>query len=362
MVVQDHNMIGEKKLLPKKPLGKEFVTNFDYDEDMLDISFDEDFWMSGEPEQEGEPPVTSGEENCFQHIWDINVMVNQDSAPPSEAQIIAESPDCTFVFSKDASEEFDDNWGQGSYHAPAALVEGRQDALELEERVSSPDIVKYALGQCDIAGFDQMEDDIITLEVDTDTAASIFDQVPEPTTQTFIHQPPQTTPAPTYNLLQPLSPVDSQIFSTSTPPPSQENPITQSSSLVYGQYPGSPTQITPTISTPIGRKSLPVTRKRVGRPERKTPRTITEVPMKSSALLSQSELRNLKYRRMRDLNNEASKKCRQKRKEKLSVMEEVCKEEEKKNKMLIQKLKEMESEFADWKLKCKSQGILCGNL
>merc|ERR1719153_1707441 len=191
--------------------------------------------MSEEPAQEEETPAT----NCFQHIWDINVTVCQDSVPPSEAQIIAESPDNTFDFSKDA---FDDNWGQGSYHAPPALVEGRQDALELEERVSSSDIVKYALGQCDIAGFDQLEDDIITLEVDNDTAATIFDQVPEPTTQTFINQSPQTTSAPKYSLLQPLSPVNSQMFSTS-PPPSQENPISQSSILGCGHHTANPSQI-----------------------------------------------------------------------------------------------------------------------
>jgi len=357
MVVQEQDMIGEKKLLPKKPLGKESSTNFDYDENMLDISFDEDFWISGEPEEGGESPTTNGEENCFHDIWDINVMVSQDSAPPSEAQIIAESPDNDFVFSKEASEEFYDSWGQGSYHAPAALVEGRQDALELEERVSSSDIVKYALGQCDIAGFDQIEDDIITLEVDNDTAATIFDQVPEPTTQTFINQSPQTTSAPTYSLLQPLSPVNSQMFSTS-PPPSQENPISQSSILGCGHHTANPSQISPPTTTAIARKSRPVMHKRVGRPERKTPRMITEIPMKGSALLSQSELRNLKYRRMRDLNNEASKKCRQKRKEKQSVMEEVCQEEGEKNKMLKQKLEEMESQVEDWRLKCK--GILTG--
>jgi len=349
MGVQEQTMIGQKKLLPKKPIGKEFDTNFDYDDNMLDISFDENLWMSGEPQLERENPTTNGEENCFQHIWDINVMVSQDSAPPSEAQLIAESPDNTFDFPKDASEEFDDNWGQGSYHAPAALVEGRQDTLELEERVSSSDIVKYALGQCDIAGFDQMEDDIITLEVDNDTAATMFDQVPAATTHTFLQQSPQTTSAPAYSLLQPLQPVDGQIFSTSTPPPSQTDHIPQSSS------PASPSH----ISTTIARKSKPVMQKRVGRPERKTPRMITEVPMKGSALLSQSELRNLKYRRMRDLNNEASKKCRQKRKEKLSVMEQACQEEDLKNKMLRQKLEEMESQVADWKLKCK--GFLCGN-
>merc|ERR1719350_1919397 len=80
-------------------------------------------------------------------------------------------------------------------------------------------------------------------------------------------------------------------------------------------------------SAVVAKKSKPPVQKRVGRPERLTPLRITEVPMKGSVLLSPSELRKLKYRRMRDLNNEASKKCRQKRKEKQSVVELECQKE-----------------------------------
>merc|ERR1712228_1111241 len=48
--------------------------------------------------------------------------------------------------------------------------------------------------------------------------------------------------------------------------------------------------------------------------------------------------KSLKYRRMRDLNNEASKKCRKKRKEILLAKEDECREEEEKNKRLREKL------------------------
>ena len=62
--------------------------------------------------------------------------------------------------------------------------------------------------------------------------------------------------------------------------------------------------------------------------------------------LAPEELKKLKYRRMRDLNNEASKKCRMNRKQKLNVKEQECQEEEEKYKMLTEKLQPMELEAA----------------
>ena len=48
--------------------------------------------------------------------------------------------------------------------------------------------------------------------------------------------------------------------------------------------------------------------KKVGRPERQTPLEITEVPRTGSVSVTPAEMRKLKYRRMRDLKNEASRK------------------------------------------------------
>ena len=77
---------GKKKLLPKKREKSELDINFSLDEDMFDE--DEDFWMSAEPKHVRMNTLEK-EGICFQSIWDINVMVNEDSTPPSEAQVIA---------------------------------------------------------------------------------------------------------------------------------------------------------------------------------------------------------------------------------------------------------------------------------
>merc|ERR1711872_218331 len=88
------NMFSEKKVLPKKPSGAIVDANMNYPDDILDISFDEDFWMSEEAELKSDRQhKVSREEDCFQSIWDIHVTVSKDSEPPSEAQIIAENRD-----------------------------------------------------------------------------------------------------------------------------------------------------------------------------------------------------------------------------------------------------------------------------
>merc|ERR1719410_2162255 len=59
-----------------------------------------------------------------------------------------------------------------------------------------------------------------------------------------------------------------------------------------------------------------MTRKKVGRPARSKPIEVTQIPTALREKLSEVELTSLKYRRMRDLNNEASRKCRENRKKK----------------------------------------------
>jgi len=63
--------------------------------------------------------------------------------------------------------------------------------------------------------------------------------------------------------------------------------------------------------------------------------------------------KSLKYRRMRDLNNEASKKCRKKRKEKLLAKEDECREEEEKNKRLREKLQTLQDKVTYLKSRCR---------
>jgi len=96
-------------------------------------------------------------------------------------------------------------------------------------------------------------------------------------------------------------------------------------------------------------------KRRVGRPCRTEPIRITELPpgiRKGSHKLSNTtnvqltpeQIDQLRYRRMRDLNNEASKKCRANRKSKLEQAEEVLAEEQVKNLELTERLGGLEEE------------------
>ena len=88
---------AQKKFLPMKPNGGESntdqstIADVDIGDDILDTSLEEDLWLDTFPDQgilgTTEPVVE--EENCFQSIWDINVAVSEDCAPPSEACILA---------------------------------------------------------------------------------------------------------------------------------------------------------------------------------------------------------------------------------------------------------------------------------
>ena len=94
-------------------------------------------------------------------------------------------------------------------------------------------------------------------------------------------------------------------------------------------------------------------KRKVGRPARATPREITEV----SKDLPPEEFDKRRYRRMRDLNNEASKKCRQRRKAKFLAIEEECLVEENRHLMLKRKIEKMEDQVNHWKKKCKMLGL-----
>ena len=89
---------------------------------------EEELWLDTFPEQSklGTTEQTMEEENCFHSIWDINVAVSEDFALPSEACLLAENTGLeeTYSFLNKACVDLDESWGHGSYHAPAALVEG----------------------------------------------------------------------------------------------------------------------------------------------------------------------------------------------------------------------------------------------
>jgi len=324
MGVQKQDMAestGKKKLLTKpKPNKTEYdsnLTSFDdlpFDADIMEISFGEECWTAADPKQVGinTAKSVSEEEDCFKSIWDINVSVSEYSAPPSEAQIIPEnSTSDSYKYPKEESEYFSENWGQNSYHAPAALVEGRQDVFDFDA-INNSDLLKYAVSECEIAGFQEVEDNsnMISLEVDSATATMLGPLRPIASTNTFIHH------------------------------------------TLLSAVPGHPQQESPPYLA-VAKKSKPLVQKKVGRPERETPLKITEVPMKGSVLLTPQQVKCLKYRRMRDLNNEASKKCRQRRRMKQGKKEQVCQEEEEKNMLLRMRLEEIETEVEELRIRCK---------
>ena len=82
--------VGEKKSLPKKPKQTENGTDH-FRNDILDISLEDNHWVAGVVKQVplSTPEPFMEEEDCFKSIWDINVMLSEDCAPPSEAHILA---------------------------------------------------------------------------------------------------------------------------------------------------------------------------------------------------------------------------------------------------------------------------------
>merc|ERR1712218_164132 len=87
-------------------------------------------------------------------------------------------------------------------------------------------------------------------------------------------------------------------------------------------------------------------KKKPGRPEREGPYNIPPIPTRNARMgMSEEEIQGLKYRRMRELNNQASKACRAKRKNKQQALEEELVVEKERNLRLRQKLDSMEKEY-----------------
>jgi len=90
-------------------------------------------------------------------------------------------------------------------------------------------------------------------------------------------------------------------------------------------------------------------RKKVGRPTELTPIKVTEIP--SEGKLSVQELRALKYRRTRDLNNKASRRFREKKKKEDQDTQAELTELRARHSVLQQKCADMEAEVAMWRTK-----------
>merc|ERR1712079_44814 len=103
--------------------------------------------------------------------------------------------------------------------------------------------------------------------------------------------------------------------------------------------------------------SLKMKRKKVGRPARGKPIEVTQIPMALREELSEVELTSLKYRRMRDLNNEASRKCRENRKKKAAKADVEMKRETEKNRQLKATLEKMSMQKDMLAKKLKALGL-----
>lgn len=336
-----------KKVLPKKP--KQTVPERDqelFSDYGLHTSWEEALWEATVPNQSLNTPEQTmmEEENPFSSVWDINVDVSGDSAAPSEACVVAENNNEPEVYSfpKEIDENVDDCWGHGTFHAPAALVEGislNEDKKNIHIGVNNNvidendaevsaiynlDIVKFALGESGLDGF---------LGQDTihDTSMVIDDAKDE-----FFSMPDLLT-------IQPIATTANFIHTT-------ETFITIDPTAISLNFPN--LQSNPEVA----KKSKLVVKRSVGRPERQTPLEITEVPKKGSISLTVDQMRSLKYRRMRDLNNEASKKCRKNRKQKLNIKDQEYQELEEKNRLLTEHKLAMELEVEAWRARCRAFG------
>merc|ERR1719410_1107979 len=98
-------------------------------------------------------------------------------------------------------------------------------------------------------------------------------------------------------------------------------------------------------------------RKKVGRPARGKPIEVTQIPTALREKLSEVELTSLKYRRMRDLNNEASRKCRENRKKKAATADVEMELEMEKNRQLKATLEKMSMQKDMLAKKLKALGL-----
>jgi len=116
------------------------------------------------------------------------------------------------------------------------------------------------------------------------------------------------------------------------PSTSRKRPSTTTSSWAPVYAKRTRVEYTPEVERPSQAASLtPSQRKKPGRPEREGPYQIPSVPSRreiTSSGMSSTDIEQLKYRRMRELNNQASKACRAKRKNKVTEMEDMVAVEE----------------------------------
>jgi len=98
-------------------------------------------------------------------------------------------------------------------------------------------------------------------------------------------------------------------------------------------------------------------KKNVGRPRKTEPITITKITETMKKNLAGEQLESLKYRRMRDLNNQASRRCREARKNKAALAELELRQQEERNTELKMKYEMMKKQYDTLKKQFQNLGL-----
>jgi len=128
---------------------------------------------------------------------------------------------------------------------------------------------------------------------------------------------------------------------------STSSSLSSTSTITSQQQPPSAAQQTPVKTRGRGRPPKPLGRAIT--PAVRRGRIVSDTENSTDGNLTEAEISDQRYRRMRDLNNEASKRCRENRKRKQEVLEEECEQLKERNTHLKAKLRKLESAVAKLK-------------
>jgi len=252
-------------------------------------------------------------------VWSINVDVSNESVVPPEASLIAENSNLDACWGIDTFNDQSSSIADNLENIDYGIYGNFSDEDKATESIYNMDLVQFAIGESGLDGLLAPKEEKDTSIVKTEnTFPPMFNDQPVATTSSFLHK--------------------TELFTMEAP------------TTFHHILPNNDKGIMKKTSGGEGLK------KRPGRPERKTPIKITEIPKVG---LTGDGLKAAKYRRARDLNNEASKRCRQNRKEKQQAKERECQELAEKNRELSVKMLEMEAELEAMKANCRSIGYPC---
>ena len=314
---QNYNFIEKSKLFLTKPsqemsmdedpvkvLG--LLSREEESQPMQFTEFEEDLWREPSPElAQTTDLLNTTEDGAGAELFNGCLPVVSGESLPGGAAAL--TPPC-----------WDDQWGQQSFHAPAAEVEGRTVPL----LPPTPPVSPLLYNNNNIINREDLQEEKLmptTLELPDYEGGQLGWQAAQSTVD--------------------LSALVREFAGEAE---------SSSSSIADPDY--SPETARSGGGAGRGRKR--------GRPALNTPHTITSLP-DNPASLSSSELEQTKWRRMRDLNNESSRRCRARRKAKQQELEEVeLPQLQEKNAELREILKDTEKEFQELRQQAADRGLL----